>query len=153
MKREYFDIDLKDQCKRRMNSLSSLIQFGGIIHDQYEDKYFTGRQAWRNPLLLRVSLPEGKRWDFISHTIKLGCGIWLGHPAVPCLPTIRPERQIPLRGKHTDLKLRRSYRLVEGSYWIKDYQPDGSYSIYKDTEFTGSVLNGDLDLLSTDNRK
>jgi hypothetical protein len=141
--REYWNIDLKNQSAKRMAALKSgLALFGGIIHDSYEDKYFQNKQSWRNPLLLRVSLPEGDRFKFIRYT-----KIWLSHPERVGISPIRNDRPIPLRGNHDNCKLRRSYNLHFAGGWLKDFNADGSYRLFSGTEVLSRVLNGDLDLL------
>lgn len=158
--REYWDAELKHQSKSRLKALQEgLLVCGGIIHNQYESKYFKGKLAWRNPLVLRLSLPKGKRWEFISKT-----KIWLAKPAklmvVPVniivnLPDWcdRKHRRfyepIPLRANHNNLNLRRSYNFQHG--WIKDYHVPFSgydqYNIIKDRDILAAVLDGNLDLI------
>ena len=63
---EYWDAELKNQSKQQLATLElAIAQTGAAIIDQHENKYFTGKLKWRNPLLLKVKLPKGKRWEFI----------------------------------------------------------------------------------------
>jgi hypothetical protein len=148
MKREYFNIELKNQSKKRLAALQDgLEKFDGIIHDRHEETWFSGKQVWRNPLLLRVSLPESMRWQFISHT-----RIWLARPPViGAFPGMPKEKPIPLRGNHETLgRLRRSYNLNWGDTpWIKDFGKDfdrGNYRMLKGGA-VHRVLDGDLELV------
>jgi hypothetical protein len=62
---EYWDAELKNQSKQQLATLElAIAQTGAAIID-HENKYFTGKLKWRNPLLLKVKLPKGKRWEFI----------------------------------------------------------------------------------------
>lgn len=144
MQREYFDIDLKDQSKRRMRSVAALPDFGGMIHDQYESKYFQGRLAWRNPLLLRISLPTGQRWEFIRHTIALGCGLWLAHPERVGVPVFYPQPRLQLRGNHIGLPKRRTYNFRPG--YVLDHGTNGTVT-YSGVEAVSAILDGNLDLV------
>lgn len=158
MNREYWDVELKNQSKARLNALQQgLKTFDGIIHNQYESKYFTGKLTWRNPLVLRISLPQGKRWEFISAT-----KIWIARPAkISVIPANlnlpdwckrkhwKHYKPIPLMGDHDNLKLRRTYNLTHG--YIKDYTVPFSghenYKFIEDKDILVAVLNGDLGLI------
>lgn len=154
---EYWDAELKDQSKRQLASLEGAIaQTGVAITDQHEDKYFTGKLKWRNPLLLKVKLPKGKRWEFILATKST---IWLAHPPRVQIgladTTSRCGRHqevkpIKLRGDHDHAKMRRTYRIhpLDAAY-IKDYRPelDGGYEVFKGVDMVAAVLGGDLDLI------
>jgi hypothetical protein len=70
---EYWDAELKNQSKQQLATLElAITQTGAVIIDQHENKYFTGKLKWRNPLLLKVKLPKGKRWEFIVATVLNG---------------------------------------------------------------------------------
>lgn len=150
-KREYYDIDLKNQSKRLMQSLElGMSQFDLQIHDRHENKYFSGRQAWRNPLLLRVSIPEGDRFKFTLLT-----KIWLHRIDRIGIPTLRVAPTMPLKGNHEDCKLRRTYHFPGGNFdgntaWIKNFNPlnPGDYKDYEliyGVDRLGAILDGDLD--------
>jgi hypothetical protein len=144
--REYWDIDLKNQGRQRVAQLHAMLKkFGGIIHDFSESKYFSGKQSWRNPLVLRVTLPKGVRYKFIRES-----RVWLHPPQVVGIPPGFPRSYLPLRGDHAALqrKLRRSYNLHHG--WIKDHGESGKaidYRLFEGDEIVRRVLDGELDLL------
>ena len=115
-------------------------------------KYFKGKLAWRNPLLLKVKLPKGKRWEFI-----LAAKVWLARPPQVSLGLnfSRRDDELPyrrLRGDHDALRKikRRSYR-VHGypNAYIKDYKPElnGGYEVIEGVDIVAAVLGGDLDLI------
>lgn len=139
--REYFDLELKTQSKANLAKLARLAEFGGVEHDRHEWKYFSGSQAWRNPLSLRVSFPFGKRWDFMRATkmpLQKPPKVQLG---------ILPERgSIPLRGNHENLSERRRYvmRAREEGTYVKDFSPDGRVTVLQGSEAVKSVLDGGL---------
>jgi hypothetical protein len=146
MKREYWDIELPNQSKKRMEMLQfGLQKHGGIIHDSDEPKYFQGKQAWRNPLALRVSLPKGSRFPFILDT-----RIWLHRlPQIQLgLQRVELIRRLPLRGNHSTKKIRRTYHINNPPPWLKDYNPDGTYH-YVEGMLVSDVLNGEMDRLPT----
>lgn len=154
---EYWDAELKDQSKRRLANLERAIaQTGAVITDRHEDEYFTGKLKWRNPLLLKVKLPKGKRWEFILATKST---IWLAHPprvqigladAMFRCSRYQEIKPVKLRGNHDDAKIRRTYRVHPlNAAYIKDYRPelDGGYEIFKGVDIVAAVLGGDLDLI------
>lgn len=155
---EYWDAELKNQSKKRLTGLEKAItETGAIITDRHEDKYFEGKLKWRNPLLLKVKLPKGKRWDFI---LASGCTIWLAHPpqvqtGVRDVGRFNGTRYldsppITLRGNHANAKRRRNYRLhPTHAAYIMDYKPElnGDYQVIKGADIVSAVLCGDLDLL------
>lgn len=154
---EYWDAEVKHQSKKRMALLERAIaQTGAIVTDRYEWEIFKkDKLKWRNPLLLKVKLPKGKRWEFI---LVSKYTIWLAKPTKLSVPDCYNERSnlpyIPLRGNHdsTTLKTRRSYRLHPvGAAYIADFRPelDGGYEIIKGADIVAAVLDGDLDLLAT----
>lgn len=155
---EYWDAELKNQSKKRLAGLEKAIaETGAIITNRHEDKYFEGKLKWRNPLLLKVKLPKGKRWQFI---LASKCTIWLAHP-----PRVQLGLQdmgrfngtrywdsppIPLRGNHDNAKIRRRYRLhPEHATYIADYKPElnGGYELIEGIDIVSAVLDGNLDLL------
>jgi hypothetical protein len=153
---ECWDAELKNQSKQRLEALElAIAQTGAVIIDQHENKYFTGKLKWRNPLLLKVKLPKGKRWEFILATKST---IWLAHPPriqigiADTIPQCSNQKVEPvkLRGNHDDAKIRRTYRVhpLDAAY-IKDYRPglNSGYEIFKGTDIVAAVLNGDLDLI------
>jgi hypothetical protein len=156
---EYWDAELKNQSKKRLAGLDKAIAAtGAFITDRHEDKYFEDKLKWRNPLLLKVILPKGKRWEFI---LASGCTVWLAQP-----PQVQiglrdiidryngtgdwASPPIPLRGNHDDAKTRRRYRLhPEHTAYIADYKPElnGGYEVIEGADIVSAVLGGDLDLL------
>jgi hypothetical protein len=156
---EYWDAELKNQSKKRLAGLEKAITAtGAIVTDRHEEKYFEGKLQWRNPLLLKVRLPKGKRWEFI---LVSGCTVWLAQP-----PRVQiglrdtagrfngtrywDSPAIPLRGNHDDAKIRRRYRLhPEHAAYIADYKPElnGGYEVIKGADIVSTVLGGDLGLL------
>lgn len=163
---EYWDAELKNQSKKRLAMLEQAIsQTGAIITDRYEDKFFKDpKLLWRNPLLLKIKLPPGKRWEFI---LASKCMVWLARPPklrIPKTPNRNVRRGDPtaycagycdpppalLRGDHDNLKLRRVYRVhpVHAAY-IADYKPefDGGREIIEGIDIVQAVLGGDLDLI------
>lgn len=154
---EYWDAALKNQSKKRLTGLAKAIaETGAIITDRHEDKYFEGRLMWRNPLLLKIKLPKGKRWEFI---LASEYTIWLAHPPQIQLglqDVIRNSRRyrdappIRLCGNHDNAKTRRRYRLhPEQLAYIADYKPElnGGYDLIEGADIVSAVLGGDLDLL------
>jgi hypothetical protein len=147
---EYWDAELKHQSKKRLALMEEAVfQTGAIITDRYENKYFKGRLAWRNPLVLKVKLPKGKRWEFI-----LASKVWLARPSRISLGlelnrcTELPH--VPLRGNHDNLKIRRRYRVhPENAAYIADYRPDlnGGYVLIDGADIVMAVLDGDLGLI------
>ncbi|MGL5061389.1 MAG: hypothetical protein ACRC62_15555 [Microcoleus sp.] len=145
--REYFDLDLKNQGKARMAiAHAALKELGGIIHDTYESKYFKGKQSWRNPLLMRISLPDRMRWEFIRRS-----RLWLARPPVYGAPEMvfrDPilDRPLPLVGNHKSWELPkvRNYRL-HPTPSVRTLMPDGSYLTLDGAEALIRVLDGDLD--------
>lgn len=154
---EYWDAELKNQSKQRLAALERAIaQTGAVITDQDEDKYFTGKLKWRNPLLLKVKLPKGKRWEFILATKST---IWLAHPprvqigiadAMSRCSRYQEIKPVKMRGNHDNAKIRRTYRVhpFDAAY-IKDYRQglDGGYEVFKGVDIVAAVLDGDLDLI------
>ena len=149
---EYYDAELKNQSKRRLKMLQQAItQTGAIITDRDEDAYFKEpKLKWRNPLLLRLKLPAGKRWKFI---LASECTVWLAEPPRVQIGEPVPSK-IPLRGDHDALRKvrRRNYRLhgcPEPS--IMDYKPElsGGYEIFRGSEIVSAVLDGNLDILKS----
>lgn len=154
---EYWDAELKNQSKKRLAGLEKAIaETGAIITDRHEDKYFEGKLKWRNPLLLKIKLLQGKRWDFI---LASKCTIWLARPPRVQLGLqdvmFRCKRYqgslpIPLRGNHDSTKRRRNYRLhPEHAAYIADYKPElnGGCEVIEDADIVSAVLGGDLNLL------
>lgn len=163
---EYWDAELKTQSKKRLAMLEQAIkQTGAIITDRYEDKFFKDpKLLWRNPLLLKVKLPRGKRWEFI---LASKCTVWLaappkigipkplnryvrrGDPTAYCAGYCDPP-PVLLRGDHDNLQLRRRYRIhpTQAAY-IADYKPelDGGREIIEGIDILAAVLDGDLDLI------
>lgn len=149
---EYWDCELKNQSKKRLAMLEkAVIETGAVIVDRDESQYFKDKLKWRNPLLLKIKLPKGKRWEFI-----LASKCWLSKPPQIQLGLQQwvssdPPR-IPLRGNHDHLKTRRRYRLrlhPENVAYIADYRPElkGGYKVFEGAGIVAAVLNGDLDLI------
>jgi hypothetical protein len=147
---EYYDAELKNQSKRRLKMLKQAIaQTKATITDRDEDVCFKEpKLKWRNPLLLRIKLPAGKRWEFI---LASECTVWLAKPPRVQIGEPVPPR-IPLRGDHDALRKvrRRNYRLhgyPEPS--IMDYKPElsGGYEVFRGFEVVSNVLDGNLDIL------
>jgi len=68
----------------------AIFQTGATITDLYEDKLFKDpKLLWRNPLLLKVKLPYGKRWEFI---LASKCIVWLAKP--PKLGVPKPQAEM-----------------------------------------------------------
>lgn len=143
MNREYFDLELKTQSKGNLAKLDRLAEFGGEIHDRHEWKYFQDKQAWRNPLSLRVSFPQGRRWDFMK-AVKLP----LRKPPQVQLGVLPDKPIIPLRGTHENLSERRRYvmRSGERGTYVKDFSPTGEVTVLEGSENVRSVLNGGLEI-------
>lgn len=156
---EYWDAELKNQSKKRLASLEKAIaETGAIIVDRHENKYFEDKLKWRNPLLLKIKLPKGKRWEFI---LASKCTIWLAHPPRVQMgvrdtmgrfdgTTYLDFPPIPLRGNHDNAKRRRNYRLhPTHAAYIMDYKPElnSQYEVFEGADIVSAVLGGDLDLL------
>jgi hypothetical protein len=141
-KREYFDIELKNQSKPNLAKLGRLAEFGGTEHDRHASKYFTGKLAWRNPLIVRVSFPRLKRWEFIKAT-----GLWCDRPHRIGVPEMPKAPAIRLRGNHDEMRgRRRSYHLGGGlKGMVRDWHP-----VLGQRDFDGvvsDVLDGNLDIV------
>lgn len=154
---EYWDAELKSQSKQRLATLERAIsQTGAVITDQHEDKYFTGKLKWRNPLSLKLKLPKGKRWEFVLATKST---IWLAHPprvqigladAISRCSRHQEVKPIKLRGNHDNAKRRRNYRVHPShAAYIMDYHPElnGEYRIFEGADIVATVLGGGLDLI------
>lgn len=155
---EYWDAKFKNQANKRLTGLEKAIaKTGAIITDRHENKYFEGKLKWQNPLLLKVKLPKGKRWEFI---LASKCTIWLAHPPRVQIGLQNMSRfngtrywdspPMPLQGNHDNPKTRRRYRLhPEGSAYIADYKPElnGGYELIEGADIVSAVLSGNLDLL------
>ncbi len=157
---EYWDGELKHQSKRRLALLEQAIaQTNAIITDRHESKYFKGKLAWRNPLLLKIKLPKGQRWKFV---LASECTIWLAPPLrlTPCDMSYRTMRSpviygskgtkpLPLRGNHTNPPKRRSYRFHPEYASIMDFKPEleGGYEYIVGHDIVAAILDGDLDLI------
>lgn len=165
---EYWDAELKTQSKKRLAMLEQAIsQTGAIITDRYEDEFFKDpKLLWRNPLLLKVKIPRGKRWEFI---LASKCTVWLAKPSKISVPESFSKRirrgdptaycagyceppPVLLRGDHDKLKRqrRRSYRIhPTHAAYIADYKPelDGGREIIEGIDIVVAVLGGDLDLI------
>lgn len=150
--REYWDACLKNQSKGRVKAFHSALKlFDGKIHDWHEDKHFSGKQSWRNPISLRISLPEGQRFPFILHTIRKGYQIWLSKPPRITAGIPNPKPRLKLKGNHdvSKLSLRRGYYLHSNDR-RKPYLADllnGEKRIFGQ-EVLERVLDGELDLLN-----
>lgn len=144
MDRQYWDLELKNQSKKRMQLVNAAIaQFDAIVHDRYGEKYFSGKQSWRNPLHLRISLPKGKKYDFIL-AAKLKC--WLFEPP-RCNFEFNREPKLKLKGNHDEsrkIKVR-NYRIhpIHAAY-VWDVR---SGIILEGAESVKRVLDGELDLV------
>lgn len=142
---EYFEVELKNQSRKLMDRVyQGLRLFGGQIHATHESKYFTGKLAWRNPVILKVSLPVGLRWQFISET-----KIWLARPGKvtinPGMPEPRYTRPICFAAAdHDSMPLRREYHLGMDPRVI-DHHPVHGDRITKG--LTKEILDGKLDVL------
>jgi hypothetical protein len=144
-KREYWDIDLKNQSRKRLQIFQAGMQkFGGIIHDSYEDKYFSGKLAWRNPILHRISLPRGDRFPFILFT-----HLWVAHPPRISIGLLVQPSSIPLRGNHDNSlsRIRRSYGFPtrSGREWIRNHLPSGERQWIEEPGIIQAVMDGDLE--------
>ena len=146
---EYWKIELKNQNKQKLSTLEeNLKKFDGKIIARHESKYFSGKQKWRNPLILKISLPHGKRFSFIKAS-----RIWLHRPTKILInsPNTR-EIQVPLRGNHEEMlrsyQYKRSTRIdPRQSAYIKSYSSDGSFKVIKGAETVKRFLDGDLDIV------
>lgn len=147
---EFWEAELKNQSKERMKRLDRAIaQTNAIIVDRDECIIFEEpRLKWRNPLLLKLKVPRGKRYEFM-----LAAKVWLAEPPrVAVYDRTNPDNlpRISLRGNHDNAKRRRNYRLhPHGREYIADYRPElnGEAEIFNGIEIVAAVLNGELDLL------
>lgn len=74
---EFWDAELKNQSKERMKRLDRAIaQTGAIVVDRDECVIFEdARLKWRNPLLLKIKVPQRRRYEFM-----LAAKVWLAEP-------------------------------------------------------------------------
>lgn len=147
MTRQYFDADLKNQSKRLVTTFhEGLKACDGIIHDSHEDRYFTGKLAWRNPIVFRVSLPKGKRWEFIKLT-----KIWLARPEVIGIPNMQPPyiRPICFAAMPEPRNKRRAYYFPRtyAEAYIRDFHPVLGDRIINGEAALSRLLSGDLSVL------
>jgi len=145
MQLEYWDLELKDQSKNRMDLVNSAItKFGATVHSRYSDNLFSGSQQWRNPLLMRISLEKGKKYDFILAS-KLSC--WLHKPDQVSVGEGFESIPSKLKGNHGELQFKpvRNYRLnPPDRAYIKDVRTG---KIITGSEKANRILNGELDLI------
>jgi hypothetical protein len=143
---QYWDLEMKSQSKRKVALVNAAIEkFGAIVHDRYEEKYFTGKQQWRNPLTLRISLPKGQKYAFLL-AAKVSC--WLHEPdKIGITEEVFEKPNVKLRGSHDELrrKLVRTCRLHPIQHaCIKDAQ---FAKVIEGAENVSRVLNGELNLI------
>lgn len=151
MERQYFDANLKNQAKQRLFVFhEGLRRFHGIIHDSHEYRDFSGRQAWRNPALFRISLPKGRRFEFILFT-----KIWLARPPRFQLnigrqiPYIRPICFAQINQERILKRQRRLYQYPSGDVegCIMDDHPVNGKKLLKGDSVLYDTLSGEMDLL------
>ncbi len=139
-KEYYWRIELKNQAKQIEQKVTeAILSLGGEVCNRHEDKYFSGRQEWHNPLILKVKLPPEKRFTFIRQT-----KIWLHRP-IQIMPPLVGAESIQLRGNHDTRKHCRNYRLSPSlKAYIKDYKTG---KILEGIDMVQAVLDGNLDLI------
>lgn len=147
--REYWDLEMKNQSKKRVALVNAAIaEFGAIVHDRYEEKYFKGNLQWRNPLTLRISLPKGKKYAFIL-AAKLSC--WLHEPdRIGITEEVFHKPKVKLKGNHdqSTLETVRRYRLhPPDRAYVKDIRTG---KVIEGAESVSRVLNGELNLVLGD---
>lgn len=146
MEIEYWDAYLKTQSKKRVALFNAALEnFGGEIKDSYEQKYFTGKQVWHNPIYHKITLPKGQRWNFI---LACKCQVILERPpriGVPDLNNRHPRRGENFNFNHS----RRNVRVFSFRPNCEPYVRDfNSGRIVEGGENVHSVLyEGRMDLL------